>query len=323
MTTGDQNPSAVITEDAPAGVVVREGEYGASLTTVEPGGAEFIPLHERHGRPIQLFWTWTSPNLEFATVFVGVLAVAAFGLSFWQAVLAIVIGTGVRRDHPGHPVGARPLPRRAADGAVPARLRLLGQRVPGRAELDHRGHRLVRREQRQRHVRPEHAHAPAQAPLPADHRRGAGGDRVLRPQPRAALRALRVPGARGHLRDRDHRHPVQVQPRRTLPRRRVRAGSCSRPARCSATRSAGTPTPPTTPATSRPTPARRRSRSGPVWACSCPARSWRSPAPRRPRSPAWAPHSATPPAPSPATCPPCSPTSPCWPSRSARSRRTC
>src|SRR5438874_6283139 len=95
MTTGDQNPSAVITEDAPAGVVVREGEYGASLTTVEPGGAEFTPLHERHGRPLQLFWTWTSPNLEFATVFVGVLAVAAFGLSFTQAVLAIVIGSGV------------------------------------------------------------------------------------------------------------------------------------------------------------------------------------------------------------------------------------
>src|SRR5215831_318991 len=95
MATGHQNPSAVITEDAPARVVVREGEYGASLTTVEPGGAEFIPLHERHGRPLQLFWTWTSPNLEFATVFVGVLAVAAFGLSFWQSVLAIVIGSGV------------------------------------------------------------------------------------------------------------------------------------------------------------------------------------------------------------------------------------
>ena len=34
-----------------------------------------------------------SPNFEFATVFVGVLAVAAFGLSFWQAVAAIVLGT--------------------------------------------------------------------------------------------------------------------------------------------------------------------------------------------------------------------------------------
>src|SRR3974377_385126 len=93
MATGEQETSAVLTEDAPAGVEVREGEYGARVIAVEPGGAEFIPLHARHGRPLQLFWTWTSPNLEFATVFVGVLAVAAFGLSFWQAVLAIVIGT--------------------------------------------------------------------------------------------------------------------------------------------------------------------------------------------------------------------------------------
>src|SRR6266700_5805370 len=93
MAGSDREITAVATEDAPAGVLVREGDYGEKITTVEPGGAEFIPLHERHGRPLQLFWTWTSPNLEFATVFVGVLAVAAFGLSFWQAVLAIVIGT--------------------------------------------------------------------------------------------------------------------------------------------------------------------------------------------------------------------------------------
>jgi nucleobase:cation symporter-1, NCS1 family len=72
-----------------------DAEYGARVATVEPGGAEFITLHERHGRPIQLFWTWTSPNMEFATIFVGVLAVAAFGLNFWQAALAIVIGSGV------------------------------------------------------------------------------------------------------------------------------------------------------------------------------------------------------------------------------------
>ena len=95
MATGEQETSAVITEDAPEGVQVREGDYGTRVIAVEPGGAEFIPLHERHGRPLQLFWTWTSPNLEFATVFVGVLAVAAFGLSFTQAVLAIILGTGV------------------------------------------------------------------------------------------------------------------------------------------------------------------------------------------------------------------------------------
>ena len=76
-------------------VEVREGEYGDKVIAVEPGGAEFIPLNERHGRPIQLFWTWTSPNMEFATIFVGVLAVAAFGLSFTEAVLAILLGSAL------------------------------------------------------------------------------------------------------------------------------------------------------------------------------------------------------------------------------------
>jgi NCS1 family nucleobase:cation symporter-1 len=74
---------------------VREGEYGDRVVAVEPGGAEFIPLAERHGRPLSLFWTWTSPNLEFATVFVGVLAVVAFQLTFVQALLAIVLGSAL------------------------------------------------------------------------------------------------------------------------------------------------------------------------------------------------------------------------------------
>ena len=78
-----------------ADIEVREGTYGEKVIAVEPGGAEFIPLKERHGRPLQLFWTWSSPNMEFATIFVGVLAVAAFGLGFWEAVLAIVLGSGL------------------------------------------------------------------------------------------------------------------------------------------------------------------------------------------------------------------------------------
>ncbi len=93
MAAGEQKTTAVLAEDVLPGAEVREGEYGERVVAVEPGGAEFIPLHERHGRPLQLFWTWTSPNLEFATVFVGVIAVGLFGLNFWQAVLAIVIGT--------------------------------------------------------------------------------------------------------------------------------------------------------------------------------------------------------------------------------------
>ena len=74
---------------------VREGDYGSKVMAIEPGGAEFIALSERHGTPRQLFWTWMSPNLEFATVYVGVIAVAFFGLSFWRACLAIVLGSAL------------------------------------------------------------------------------------------------------------------------------------------------------------------------------------------------------------------------------------
>ena len=74
-------------------VQVREGTYGEKVIAVEPGGAEFIPLSERHGRPLQLLWTWTSPNMEFATVFVGFIGVVYFGLGFWETFLAVVVGT--------------------------------------------------------------------------------------------------------------------------------------------------------------------------------------------------------------------------------------
>ena len=72
-----------------------DGSYRDRIVAVEPGGNEFIAETDRHGKPRQLFWTWTSPNLEFATVYVGVLAVAVFGMNFWQAVAGIVIGTGL------------------------------------------------------------------------------------------------------------------------------------------------------------------------------------------------------------------------------------
>lgn len=86
------------TSHAPAAVIeaeVREGTYGDRVAAVEPGGAEFIPLGDRHGKPYQQFWTWVSPNMEFATVFVGIIGVWFFGLSFWVAALAIVLGTAL------------------------------------------------------------------------------------------------------------------------------------------------------------------------------------------------------------------------------------
>ena len=82
-------------EEVEKHVPVREGDYGERVATVEPGGVEYIALKERHGKPIHLFWTWLSPNLEFATIFIGVLAVGIFGLNLWQAALAIILGTGL------------------------------------------------------------------------------------------------------------------------------------------------------------------------------------------------------------------------------------
>jgi NCS1 family nucleobase:cation symporter-1 len=67
----------------------------ARPTAVEPGGIEAIPVSKRHGSPWQLFATWTAPNLEFATVFVGFIAVAYFGLGFWQALAGIVLGNAL------------------------------------------------------------------------------------------------------------------------------------------------------------------------------------------------------------------------------------
>jgi NCS1 family nucleobase:cation symporter-1 len=67
----------------------------AKQSFVEPGGIEAIPLDKRHGSPWQLLATWTAPNLEFATIFVGVIAVAFFGLGFPQAMIALIIGNAL------------------------------------------------------------------------------------------------------------------------------------------------------------------------------------------------------------------------------------
>lgn len=72
---------------------VREGTYGSKVAAIEPGGAEFIPLAERHGKARDLFSIWATPNLEFATVFVGMIAVLFFGLNIWQATIAVVLGS--------------------------------------------------------------------------------------------------------------------------------------------------------------------------------------------------------------------------------------
>src|SRR4051812_46430195 len=78
-----------------ADVPLREGVYGDRVIAVEPGGIEMIPDRERHGRPLDLFWTWTSPNLEFATVYIGVLPIVVFGGGFWLTALGVLLGSAL------------------------------------------------------------------------------------------------------------------------------------------------------------------------------------------------------------------------------------
>jgi len=82
-------------QDVEQHVPIREGDYGERVATVEPGGVEYIALKERHGKPLDLLFVWLSPNLEFATVFVGVIAIQLFGLNFWEAATAIIVGTAL------------------------------------------------------------------------------------------------------------------------------------------------------------------------------------------------------------------------------------
>lgn len=81
---------------APASTPVTPApEYGDKVIAVETAGADPIPDAERHGAPLQLLWTWASPNIEFATVYIGVISVLFFGLNFWQAAAALLLGTAL------------------------------------------------------------------------------------------------------------------------------------------------------------------------------------------------------------------------------------
>ena len=67
-----------LSDDGMSGdIPIREGEYGSRVVAVEPGGIEYIAKSERHGRPLDLFWTWNSPNWEFATMFLDGLLIGS------------------------------------------------------------------------------------------------------------------------------------------------------------------------------------------------------------------------------------------------------
>jgi NCS1 family nucleobase:cation symporter-1 len=62
------------------------------ILEVEQLGVEPVNAAQRTGSTFSVFSLWFGANVEFGSLVTGVLATAAFGLSFWQAALAIVIG---------------------------------------------------------------------------------------------------------------------------------------------------------------------------------------------------------------------------------------
>ena len=62
-----------------------------ALGAVEQRGIEPVPVAERTGNPLQLFWVWFAANISVLGLPLGVALVAS-GLAIWQAVLVAVVG---------------------------------------------------------------------------------------------------------------------------------------------------------------------------------------------------------------------------------------
>jgi len=62
------------------------------VLVIEQRGVQLVPPEERHGTPADLFWMWLGTNLNVFYVINGAIIIA-LGLSFGQALIAIVIGS--------------------------------------------------------------------------------------------------------------------------------------------------------------------------------------------------------------------------------------
>ena len=82
--TSTHPPDLTATQDAPGGSVTDEPAF-------EQRGIDYIPVSERRGSPVDLFWMWAGALFNVEYVVYGALIIS-FGLSFWQAALVIVVG---------------------------------------------------------------------------------------------------------------------------------------------------------------------------------------------------------------------------------------
>lgn len=68
-----------------------ESAPGRTLAAFEQRGIEPVPVEERHGRPLQLFWVWFAANISILGIPLGATLIA-LGLNLWQALLVAVVG---------------------------------------------------------------------------------------------------------------------------------------------------------------------------------------------------------------------------------------
>ncbi|MGO1167537.1 MAG: purine-cytosine permease family protein [Janibacter sp.] len=66
---------------------------GGALGALEQRGIEPVPVSERQGNPLELFWVWFAANISVLGLPLGV-SLVALGLSVWQALVVAVIGAG-------------------------------------------------------------------------------------------------------------------------------------------------------------------------------------------------------------------------------------
>lgn len=88
-----------LTEDLAPNVVTGEsrapaGQGRDSLATLETRGVDYIPAVERNSGPMNLFWAYFGAQFGYAVYVLGGLLIV-FGLDWWGAFSAIVIGTAI------------------------------------------------------------------------------------------------------------------------------------------------------------------------------------------------------------------------------------
>ena len=148
--------------------------------------------------------TWSSPRSSSAFS-----RSRVFGLGFWEAALALILGSAIG----GITQGILSLrgPKYGVPQMVLSRLGFgyWGNALPAGLNSVTAGIGWFAVNSVSGALRAERADPPAPGALPAHHRGGAGRGGVLRLQPGAPVRAIRLPHPHRHLPDRVRGHPEQ------------------------------------------------------------------------------------------------------------------